>query len=246
MINFSDTVNYNIIPSYAKYFKNREIEGVLVNGTTGEGMSMTVEERKKTAEAWIAAGHVEGLTVMVQIGGAPYPDVIELAKHAEKIGVESVLILPELYFKPQSEEALVNYLSSIAKHCPSVALLYYHIPKFTNVIVDLPRFFSLAKEKIPSFAGIKYTSGDLEKIAPCVNSDLAIFIGADTILSAAFALGFNSAIATMLNIHPEYAQAILRSVREENLAEARRFQKRLNEKIADITKRGTKLFGITL
>jgi N-acetylneuraminate lyase len=70
---------------------------------------------------------------MVQISGAPFPDVIEMAKHAESGKVDAVLCLPELYFKPKTEEQLVGYLQDIAAHCPSIPLFYYHIPRFTNV-----------------------------------------------------------------------------------------------------------------
>lgn len=240
--NDDNTVNCNNIRAYAKYLKDKEIDGVLVNGTTGEGMSMTVNERKKVAEEWLIAGDEYKITVMVQIGGTPYPDVLELAQHAERIGVDAVLCLPELYFKPNTEAALIEYLLPIAKRCPTIPFLYYHIPMFTNVALDMNRFCMLAKEKIPNFVGIKYTSGDLQKVVACANTDLAVFIGADSILTGAFALGFDSAIATTLNIFPEISQAILRSVKEENLAEARRFQKRLNDKIADISKRGKTWF----
>lgn len=91
---------------------------------------------------------------------------------------------------------------------------------------------------MPTFVGIKYTSGDLEKIVACVDTELAIFIGSDTILCGAFALGFDSAIATTLNIFPEIAQGIQASVEKENLTAARRYQKLLNEKVMEITSRG--------
>lgn len=218
--------------------KERQVEGVLVNGTAGEGMSLTVAERKKVAEAWVSAGRAENITVVVQIGGAPYPDVIELAKHAEKIGVEAVLCLPELYFKPKTEGNVVGYLLSIAKHCPSAALLYYHIPMYTNVALDMPCFLNLAEENIPNFAGIKYSSTNLDGIASCVNSKLSIFPGANASLCAAFAMGFDSAIPTTLNLYPELCLAILKGVKEGNLEEARRCQRLLNEKIVEVTKRG--------
>ena len=52
-----------------------------MNGTSGEGTSMTVEERRLVTEAWMDAARKNNLVVMVQIGGAPLPDVIELVKN---------------------------------------------------------------------------------------------------------------------------------------------------------------------
>lgn len=123
-----------------------------VNGTSGEGMSLSVEERKQTAERWQKVSEQLKLTTMVQIGGAPLADVIELvnqfaylkylmkfkkytfqAIHAESIKVDSILCLPELYFKAKTEEELVKYLKDIAKFCPTTPLLYYHIPWMSGV-----------------------------------------------------------------------------------------------------------------
>lgn len=53
----------------------------LVNGTTGEGMSMSVVERKKTAEHWQAACRKYDLNLMLQIGGAPIADVLDLVRY---------------------------------------------------------------------------------------------------------------------------------------------------------------------
>lgn len=125
-------MNYDVIDKYAKYLKSNQIHGALVNGTTGEGMTMSKDERKKMAETWRAACSKHSLTFMIQIGGAPIADVIDLANHAEEIGADAVLCLPELYFKPQTEEQLVKYVSRIAEFCPKTPFLYYHIPRNTK------------------------------------------------------------------------------------------------------------------
>lgn len=49
-----------------------------VNGTTGEGTSMSVTERKLVTEAWVNAIKRTKQHLMIQVGGAPLPDVIEL------------------------------------------------------------------------------------------------------------------------------------------------------------------------
>lgn len=70
---------------------------------------------------------------MVQIGGTSIADVHQLAEQAAAIKVDAILCLPELFFKPKTEEALVRYLKTIAQRCRSVPLLYYHIPAWTGV-----------------------------------------------------------------------------------------------------------------
>lgn len=130
---FSKSLDLDVIPKYADYLKNKGIDAILVNGTTGEGMSMSRQERKLVAEKWFPETRRLNLTMMLQIGGTSSTDVFDLARHAETLGVEGVLVLPQLYKKPQTEEELVEYLGLVASFCPNTPLFYYHIPKYTNV-----------------------------------------------------------------------------------------------------------------
>jgi N-acetylneuraminate lyase len=106
--------------------------------------------------------------------------------------------------------------------------------------VNIPRFIDLAKESIPNFCGLKYTSGDLEQGIACLKSNVQIFLGADTILCAALAAGFDSAIMTSLNICPEYSNNIVRAMNSGKISEAQGQQKELNGKIKNILKAGKK------
>lgn len=85
---------------------------------------------------WSTACKKYDVTFMLQIGGCDGCDILsvfELAQHAEKIGVDCVLCLPDLFFKPKIEEDLVTYIKSIARHCPTRPLYYYHIPRMSGV-----------------------------------------------------------------------------------------------------------------
>lgn len=103
----------------------------------------------------------------------------------------------------------------------------------------MPRFIGLAKQSIPNFAGIKYTSGDLEHIAPCAgDSDIAIFIGSDPLLCSALAMGFDSSIMTTLNICPEISQDILSAMKNGDLVRGKERQKELTMRVHEILKKG--------
>uniref|UniRef100_A0A7G3AFE5 N-acetylneuraminate lyase n=1 Tax=Lutzomyia longipalpis TaxID=7200 RepID=A0A7G3AFE5_LUTLO len=227
--NPSQSVNYEVIDPYAKWLKDKRIKAVLVNGTSGEGMSLNVAERKATAEEWQKACKKYEMTLMVQVGGAPFVDVAELAKHAEQLEVDAILCLPELYFKPKNEKDLVEYFKNVAKYCPRTPLLYYHIPSFSGVDLSMPKFLNLAEKEIKNFIGIKYTSGDLAQGSACLKDNRFIFLGADTILCGALAQGFDSSIMTTLNIYPEFAIEILESMKKGDIVNARKKQKELSE-----------------
>ncbi|XP_053664130.1 N-acetylneuraminate lyase A-like [Anopheles marshallii] len=236
--NGNETLNIAAIEPYVELLKAKHVNGVLVNGTSGEGMLLNTEERILVTAAWQRACKKHGITVMVQIGGAPYPDVVQLARHALQIDVDAVLCLPELYFKPKTSEQLVAYMKSIAKHCPTIPFFYYHIPMFTDVNVHMPTFLDGAEKEIPNFRGIKYTSGDLDQGSACLKEGRTIFLGADSILCGAVAAGFDSFIMTTLNICPEVAFEIITDVNRGAVKDARDKQRKLNAHISTILKHG--------
>lgn len=126
-------VDYEIIDKYCCYLKTKGVNGVLINGTSGEGTCLRLSERKRLAEEWLTACRKYDVTMMIQIGGCDILSVFELAQHAEKIGVDCILTLPDLFFKPKIEEDLVQYIKSIAQYCPTRPLYYYHFPRMSGV-----------------------------------------------------------------------------------------------------------------
>lgn len=94
---------------------------------------MTVSERKSVIKAWVEAVKTTKQHLMVQVAGCPLPDALDLAKFAESVGVDSIMSLPELYFKPTTPLGVVEYLKHIGDAAPKTPLVYYHIPANTNV-----------------------------------------------------------------------------------------------------------------
>ncbi|XP_060520137.1 N-acetylneuraminate lyase-like [Cylas formicarius] len=235
------SINTNVIPKYAKFLLDSGINGVLVHGTTGEGVSLSVEEREKVTEAWLQAVKQTKQHLMVQVGGCPLPDAIRLAKHAESIGADSLLCLPELYFKPTNPQELIDYLKNIGQAAPKTPLLYYHIPAWSNVNVNMEDFLNQVGNQIPSFKGIKYTSNDLSAgydATKAAGGKFAVFLGADSLMAGAFTQGFDSSIATSLNILPQFGVQILKAVQSSKLEEARKLQDKLTAACKVITKNG--------
>uniref|UniRef100_UPI00359001F3 uncharacterized protein isoform X1 n=1 Tax=Myxine glutinosa TaxID=7769 RepID=UPI00359001F3 len=79
-----------------------------VNGTTGEGESLSVAERKKLLEAWLSAGRDRLKHVIVNIGCSSITDCKELAKHAEQVGASAVAITTPSYFRPSTPGSFIT------------------------------------------------------------------------------------------------------------------------------------------
>ncbi|XP_045776293.1 N-acetylneuraminate lyase-like isoform X2 [Maniola jurtina] len=205
-------------------------------------MSLSVADRKKIANVWVQAGKPYRFHIMVQVGGAPLPNVLELAGYCSKIGVDSLLTLPELYFKPQSVAELVGYVKLVANAAPNLPVLYYHIPSFTKVEIHMPSFVREATLSIPNFKGIKFTSNDLSECAQvlrALKTGQEVFLGSDTLLAPAALLGIKSSIGTTFNLFPRLAQDILTAVENEDIKQARALQERLSVAIEAFTIEGT-------
>lgn len=100
---------------------------------TGEGMCMTMEERMRMTEKWHECCRRHGMKMMVNIGGMDLPSVYMMAEHAEKLQVDCVMMMPDMFYKPMTEEDLMMYMKDVMCHCPTRPMMYYHIPMMTGV-----------------------------------------------------------------------------------------------------------------
>ncbi|XP_023245522.1 N-acetylneuraminate lyase isoform X2 [Copidosoma floridanum] len=221
------SLNLSLIPEYAKFLASKNVTGILVNGTTGEGTSLSIAERKRVAEVWAGAVKKTKQHLMIQVGGASLADVKELV---------------ELYFKPATVEKLTEYLRAVGECAPKTPLLYYHIPSQTSVNVHMGRFLEYVGDKIPNFAGIKFTSNDLDEAyqALTANGRFAVFLGSDVTMSAGCTLGINSFIMTSLNFIPEPALELLEFEKgNRDLRAARKNQEFIIKTVKEVTRYGT-------
>ena len=149
-------VNLPALDSYVKHLEKQGLAGVFVNGTTGEGLLMTSDERKAVAEAWMA--YKDKFKVMVHVGGTSYAAAVDLARHAEKIGADAISAMGPCFLPPSRAEELVAFNKIVAAAAPGTPFYYYHIPGTSHVNVSMLDFLKLGEKEIPTLRGIKYTT----------------------------------------------------------------------------------------
>lgn len=123
----------DMIEKYAMHLKNMGMHGVMIHGMTGEGTCMMMEERMRMTEKWHECTRKYGLTMLVNIGGMDLPSVYMMAEHAEKLKVDAVMMMPDMFYKPMTEEDLMMYMKDVMTHMPTRPVMYYHIPMMTGV-----------------------------------------------------------------------------------------------------------------
>lgn len=109
------------------------MQGVMIHGMTGEGMSMTLDERMQLTEKWHQITRKLGMTMLVNIGGMDLPSVYMMAEQAERLQVDAVMLTSDLFYRPIIEEDLIMYMKDVMMRMPTRPVLYYHIPMITRI-----------------------------------------------------------------------------------------------------------------
>lgn len=187
-------LNLSLVDDYVSHLENENIKGVFVNGTFGEGILLTTDERKKLAEKWIQASKERLDPVIIHIGCPNLKDSQELAKHAESAGATAIGLMPTTYYIPKTVDDLVEYVLQVANCAPNTPLFYYHIPVWSHVTFLMEDFLKAAILRIPTFAGVKFSSTDMLDLGRCLvlsalDEKIQILFGGDEILISALAMG---------------------------------------------------------
>jgi N-acetylneuraminate lyase len=200
------------------------VDGLYVNGQTGEGLLQPVEQRKQVAEA-ARAVTPPGKQLIVHVGAHRTEDAVELARHASRIGVQAISSLPPL--GPYSFDEVRAYYEAIAS-ASEVPVIVYYYPAISPGVRTLEEIERLLE--IPGVIGLKFTDFDLYKLSILKRHGCRlIFNGHDEVLAAGLLLGADGGIGSFYNLIPELFVELFRLARQGQWEQARQVQQRINE-----------------
>lgn len=159
-------LNLEPIGKYASMLAKNGLKGVFINGSSGEGYMLTVEERMQLAERWMSVAP-EGFKVIVHVGSCCLRDSARLAQHAQEIGAWGIGSMAPPFPHIGRIEELVKYCETIAAAAPNLPFYYYHIPAFNGAYLPMLDLLKAVDGRIPNFAGIKYTYESLYEYNQC-------------------------------------------------------------------------------
>ncbi|XP_066499804.1 N-acetylneuraminate lyase [Hoplias malabaricus] len=229
-------LNLQVIGQYVDYLlREQGVRSVFVNGTTGEGCSFSLEERKQLAEEWCRQGKGKLDQVIVHVGCLNIKDSQELARHAASVGADAIAVISPSFFKPTNAEALRMFLKEVASAAPGIPLYYYHIPTMTGVNIEAREILEGIEKQIPSFMGLKFSSADLRDLGQCVQycrpRGLSVLFGVDEHLLGAVVMGVNGAVGSTYNYLGSTVKNMLSAFHKGDLDEARNLQLKMQEVI---------------
>ncbi len=220
-------VNYAPIPQYAAMLEKNGLIGVFINGSSGEGYMLTVEERMKLAEKWMDATS-PNFKVIVHVGASCIKDSYKMAQHAQQIGAFGVGSMASPFPKVGRVDELVKYCEEIAQGAPDLPFYFYHIPALNGVFLPMLPFLKQADERIPNLAGIKYTYESLYEYNQCMHykgGKFDMLHGQDeTILSGLIMGGAQGGISGTGNYIGNSLVGVIKEYNNGNIEKAREYQ----------------------
>ena len=162
-------VNYEPIEAYCQLLVRNGLQGVFINGSSGEGYMLTEDERMKLAERWMEVAP-EGFKVIVHVGSTCVKSSKRLAEHAQKIGAWGIGAMAPPFPKVGRIEELVKYCEEIACGAPALPFYFYHIPAFNGAYLSMVAFL----EAVDVAFLISPASNILSKA--CMNTTNAVYI----------------------------------------------------------------------
>lgn len=210
------------------------VRGFFVGGSTGEGLLLTLAERKTLLETVVASNRGRG-KVIAHVGAVRTEDSIELARHAADSGADWISSVPPVFFAQSFEGTLYHY-RSIAEATDLPFMVYAFL-----TAVEPERDARLFQ--IKNLNGMKYTNSNyytVQQLQRQLDKPALFLSGMDELLSAALAMGcFQGGIGTTYNMLPRHFADICHLVQVENdIAKARTLQAEVNEVIYLILKYG--------
>ena len=233
-------VNYEPIEAYAKMLVKNGLQGVFINGSSGEGYMLTDEERMKLAERWVEVSP-KGFKVIVHVGSCCVKSSRKLAEHAQKIGAWGIGAMAPPFPKVGRVEELVKYCEEIACGAPDLPFYYYNMPSMTGVSLSVPSFLIEGKKTMPNLVGTKFTHNNLMEMGECLelnNGEFEVLHGYDEILIAGLALGAVAGVGSTYNYLPAVYQNLFDAFKKGDICTARRMQQKSIEIVKIIIKYG--------
>lgn len=211
-----------------RHLISKGVKGVYVGGSSGECIYQHPDERKALLEAVMS--EAEGkLTVIAHVGCNNTADSVELAAHAESVGVDAIASIPPIYFH-LPEHAIARYWNAMSEAAPNTEFVIYNIPQLAGTALTMSLLNEMLKN--PNVVAVKNSSMPTQDIQMFKDAGIAargegnfvVFNGPDEQFVAGCAIGADGGIGGTYAVMPELYNAMHRLVDEGRIAEARAIQ----------------------
>ncbi len=231
------------VQDLTRYFVGKGVRGVYVNGSSGECIYQSVEDRKVVLENVMEAAEGK-LTVIAHVACNNTKDSQVLAEHAQKLGVDAIAAIPPIYFHLPAH-AIAKYWNDISEAAPDTDFVIYNIPQLAGVALTLDLFAEMRRN--PRVIGVKNSSmpvQDIQTFKDAAGEDYIIFNGPDEQFISGRIIGAEGGIGGTYGAMPELFLEMDRCLKNASLARAKEIQYRVNTIISKLCSAHGNMYGV--
>jgi len=191
-----------------RYLSEAALDGLLACGTTGEGLLLTVDERRRAAELFVDA-RPEGFAVAVHAGAQTTEQTVDLAAHAKAIDADAVAVIAPPFFRLDDDEVL-QHLKAAADACDPVPFYVYEFEARTGYAISI-KVIGALRDRAPNLAGLKVSDTPAAALDPYLDLEgLDVFIGYEPLVLGALDRGAFGAVSGLASAWPDPVVALVR------------------------------------
>ena len=197
---------------YADFLVAAGLDGILALGTTGEGILLTVEERRRAARLFLdaIAGRIQ---VAVHCGAQTTADTVLLAQNSAEAGAAAVAVIGPPYYA-FDEEALVRHFVAAAAACAPLPFYLYEFRVRTGYSLPVSAIERI-RDEAPNLAGLKVSNSSFEEVQPFLIGGLDVFVGSEPLILQGLERGAAGAVSGLAAVFPEAVVSLVRERRGE-------------------------------
>lgn len=220
------------VQSLTKYFIEKGVKGVYVNGSSGECIYQSVQDRKTVLENVVKAAQGK-LTIIAHVACNNTKDSQELARQAESLGVDAIAAIPPIYFR-LPEYAIAKYWNDISDAAPNTDFIIYNIPQLAGVALT-PSLYEKMREN-PRVIGVKNSSMPVQDIQTFCKAgdDYIVFNGPDEQFISGRLIGAQGGIGGTYAVMPQLFLQLDYFLKTNQWEKAKVLQAEVNEIIAQM------------
>lgn len=222
------------VRALVEYFLKKGVQGLYVNGSSGECIYQNVADRKLILEEVMAVAKGK-LTIIAHVACNNTKDSVELARHAESLGVDAIAAIPPIYFR-LPEYSVAQYWNDISAAAPQTDFVIYNIPQLAGVALTPSLYTEMLKNE--RVIGVKNSSmpvQDIQTFAALGGEDHLVFNGPDEQFLGGRLMGARAGIGGTYGAMPELFLKLNQLIADKELEKAKELQFTINAIIGKLT-----------
>ena len=209
-------VDYDALRAHLNFLKENSIQSFVINGTTGEGSTLTAEEKRNCLKIALEVADKD-IPVIAGTGSNNTAQTIAASKEAEDLGVDALLVITP-YYNKTSQKGLVAHFTAVAD-AVSIPVVLYDVPSRTGMTIAPETLELLAKHD--NIVALKDATGDFahfSRLQAVVDDNFSFYSGNDDLALPYFAQGGHGIISVLANALPNEYQELFEQATTDHKA----------------------------